>query len=122
MSIDSTIRVHHMDAVAIHKSGVEGWEPFRYQAAGEDSVITGGVPRLLLRGPRKNKRTWDGCKESSVVVTRAEIDAEAARYTTETGNCAHCYGDGKVFQSWDHIDGTTYRECKTCKGSGRAVL
>lgn len=111
----------HMEKVAIRKSGVEGWEYFRWQRAGEDSILTGGIPRLLKSGPRKGKKTWDG-KGTSVVVTQAEIDEEAARYVSETGNCATCYGTGEVFQSWHHIDGTKYKPCRECGATGKAAL
>lgn len=112
-------KIQHMDVVAIAKSGVEGWEPFKYEMIGKDSLITGGVPRILTKGPRKGRKTWDGAG-TAVVVTKDEVEAEAARYTAETGNCATCYGEGKVFASWHHIEGTTYRECNVCTGTGKA--
>lgn len=112
-------RIHHMDAVAIRKAGIEGWEPFKWERAGEDFIITGGIPRLLKSGPRKGRKTWDG-KGTSVVVTRAEVEAQAAAYAAETGNCPECYGSGEVFKSWHHIDGTKYKTCSKCKGSCKA--
>jgi hypothetical protein len=114
-------RICHMDAVAIRKSGVEGCEPFKYGAVGDDSVITGGIPKVLTRGPRKGRKTWDGCKESPVVVTRVEQADEEARYVAETGNCGKCYGEKQTFASWDHIEGTKYRECRKCAGTGKAT-
>lgn len=110
--------IYHMDAVAIRKAGIEGWEPFAWERVGEDSLVTGGIPSLLKSGPRKGKKTWRG-KGTSVVVTRAEVDAEAARYSAETGNCAECYGEGQVFASWHHIDGTKYHPCKACGATGK---
>jgi hypothetical protein len=113
-------RQAHIDTVAIRKAAIEGWEPYRYQAIGSDgSLITGGIPRILTRGPRKGKKTWDG-KGTQVVVTKAEIDAEKVRYTVETGNCPECYGTGEIFASWHHERGTTYKPCPHCNATGSA--
>lgn len=112
-------RIQHMDAVAIRKSGIEGWEPFKWERVGEDAIVTGGIARLLKSGPRKGRKTWDG-KGTSVVVTRAEVEAQIAQYVAETGNCSECYGSGEVFKSWHHIEGTKYRVCPKCNGTGQA--
>jgi hypothetical protein len=109
----------HMDAVAIRKAGIEGWEPFKWERVGEDVLFTGGIPRLLQSGPRKGRKTWDG-KGSSVVVTRGEEAAEYARYEATTGECGTCYGKAEVFASWHHIDGTKYRPCAKCNSTGKA--
>lgn len=116
----TTTKITHLYAVAIRKSGIEGWEPYAWERVGEDVMLTGGIPRLLTRGPRKGQRTWDG-KGTSVVVTRGEESAEEARYVAETGNCGKCQGDGKVFASWSIADGTKYRECKPCTGTGKVA-
>lgn len=43
-------------AIAIEKSGVERWTPFRWEVIGKDDMlITGGVPRILTRGPNKGQ-------------------------------------------------------------------
>lgn len=114
-------RIHHMDVVATSKAGIEGWEPFKWEWVGGDMLITGGIPRLLKSGPRKGRKKWDG-KGTSVVVTRAEVEVQAARYVAETGNCPECYGSGEVFHSWNHITGTKHRPCGKCKGSGKAEV
>lgn len=113
----STELPSHMDVVAMRKAGIEGWSPFKYQLIGDDSVITGGIPRIITRGPRKGRKTWDG-EGTSVVVTRAEVEAEAQRFASETGKCSRCYGKGEVFHSWHHKEGTTYRQCSSCAGTG----
>lgn len=114
-------RLTHIDAVAIRKSGIEGWEPFRYEFIAPDSnLVTGGIPRILKSGPRKGRKTWDG-KGTRVVVTRAEIEAEKQRYAAETGNCPECYGEGEIFASWHHERGTTYKPCPHCGGTGKEL-
>lgn len=111
---------HHMVTVAIRKSGIEGWEPFYYKRIGTDGIlIKGGIPRLLIKGPRKGNKTWDRKDSTSVVVTDSEIKAEEKRYSEETGNCAECCGEGKTVSSWSITDGTKYKPCKPCAGTGK---
>jgi hypothetical protein len=108
------------EAIAIEKSGVDGWVPFRYELIGKsDTIITGGVPRVLTRGPNKGERRWDG-EISRVVVTQSEIDAAMAAYENTTHQCAECEGTARVVVGWSAADGTKYRECKRCDGTGAA--
>jgi hypothetical protein len=111
---------NHIDVIAIRKAGIEGWEPYRYERVGSDgSLITGGIPSLVTRGPNKGKKRWKG-KGTQVVVTYGEIQAEKQRYASETGNCPECYGKGEIFASW-HVDtGTKYEPCPHCDATGKA--
>jgi hypothetical protein len=99
----------HLDNVARRK--VNGPE-------GSDLVVSGGVPRLLKAGPRKGKPTWRDVPTQRAVVTRAELDAEKARYEADTGKCSECMGTGKVLASWSAAEGVKYRPCKRCDGTG----
>jgi hypothetical protein len=108
------------DAIAIEKSGIEGWVPFRYELIGKsDTIMTGGVPRVLTRGPNKGERTWDR-PHSQVAVTKAEVDAAMAKYEAETGLCANCEGTKKEVAGWSAAEGTKHRECSKCCGTGNA--
>jgi len=108
------------NAIAIEKSGIEGWVPFRYELIGKnDTIMTGGVPRVLTRGPNKGERRWDGPR-TQVAVTQVEIDAAMARYEAETGNCAECEGTKQTVAGWSASEGTRYRECVRCHGTGIA--
>jgi len=110
----------HMENVAIRKAGIPGWEPYLYELIGTDGVLmTGSIPRLLKSGPRKGKKTWDSKGGTKVIVTRAEVDAEEVRYTTKTGNCGKCYGEGETFVGWSATDGRKMAICKACNGSGK---
>ena len=114
--------VSHMEAVAIRKSGIVGWEPYLYERCGTDGVLlTGAVPRLLKSGPRKGKKTWDRKGATSVVVIAAETDAEEAAYEARTGNCGKCFGEGEVCVGWSKDDGKKIRTCKHCQGTGKAT-
>ena len=109
------------EAIAIEKSGIEGWVPFRYELIGKsDTIMTGGVPRVLTRGPNKGERRWDG-PVSRVVVTQAEIDTAMAAYEQTTHQCAECEGTARVVVGWSAVDGTKYRECPKCCGTGKAA-
>lgn len=110
----------HMNTVAARKAGdIPGWEPWFYERVGGGLIIKGGIPRLISKGPRKGKKTWDPKESQTVVVTPEEVEREYQRYEAETGKCGECFGDGKVVASAG-VSGTTYRECKVCGGSGKA--
>jgi hypothetical protein len=104
-------------AIAIEKSGVEGWTPFRWEVVGKDDMlITGGVARVLDRGPNKGRERWDG-PGTRVVVTGKELDSAMATYEATTGSCAECEGSGKEVAGWSATSGTKYRTCAKCKGT-----
>ena len=113
--------IHHIDAVAKRKMNIEGWEPYSWESVGPDgTLVKGGIPRVLKRGPRKGKNTWDGPGDKVMVVS-SEIDAETARYEKETGNCSWCLGKKQTVKSWNHITGETLMDCVLCKGTGKAL-
>lgn len=111
--------MNHLESVARRKvCGPEGWAVCSWECIGNDFVVEGGVPRLLQAGPNKGQKTWRDRPRQQAVVTRAELDAEHARYEAETGKCGDCFGKGEVFASWSATDGTKYRTCKRCGGNG----
>lgn len=61
---------------------------------------------------------WDDSTDRAVIVTDAEEKEEFDRYERETGKCGECLGTQKTFKSWDHKEGTKYRTCPRCNGSG----
>ena len=76
-----------------------------------------GVPRLLTRGPNKGQKRWDGDRQEQWL-GEAEVEAQARRYEAETGKCCACTGTGKQVARWSVTDGTTYRDCGRCHGTG----
>lgn len=109
--------------VAESKVGIEGWQGVSWERVGEDSVVAGCVPDgVYSRGPRKGKPRYSkpvAGTSRKVVVVESEIMEHASRYESEENNCWDCKGSGEVFHSWDHKEGTTYRKCKRCDGSGK---
>ena len=119
MSADN--RIDFIEVVARKKlNPAPEWEYFAWERIGEtdDLIVTGGVPRLMTRGPRKGKKTWDGARDK-VVVTRAEIDAAHLAYESETGKCFKCT-DGQAWCGWSAADGHRYKDCSRCNATGVA--
>jgi len=114
----------HAAEIAKSKAKMHGWTPFLWQAIGEDAVlITGGVSRPLLSGPRKGKPTWPKPHEQ-VVVTDTEIKIYERRYEQKTGKCAQCDGTGQIWIGWSAGGGHRYRSCSraNCDGGTLKVL
>jgi hypothetical protein len=100
------------------KSGTPGWKATKWQAGGGDSIVTGSVPvGTYSRGPRKGEPKFTG-PSTMVVVTRAELETAATAYEAETGRCWNCKGTGQVVRKISVTEGTTYRPCARCGGSG----
>ena len=73
------------------------------------------------RGPRKGRPKWPRLAElQRVVITMDEVRQARIRWENETGLCSHCGGSGQQVKSTG-ISGTTYRECISCDGTGRAL-
>lgn len=107
--------------IAARKRGVEGWVPYRWQAAGDGSIVTGAVPtRTISKGKRKGEPDLTGAISERVVVTRAEIDQAAADYERETGKCWDCKDTGRVQVGWSVKTGAMHDVCARCNGTGKA--
>lgn len=83
-------------------------------------LVTGGVPRIYVRGPRKGQPKWGGVTREQCVVTEAERRAEWASYEASTGLCYNCCGEARTLYRWSKDSGTEYRECRRCTGTGKA--
>jgi hypothetical protein len=115
----------HAERVALRKLGAvpDGFEFFSFRVIGEDAIhLQGGVCRPLKSGPRKGQRTWKGCKVLEVIVTDAETEAESARWSAETGKCAECLGESKVWAGWSAAHGHRFRPCPMCQKSASMSL
>jgi hypothetical protein len=107
-------------SLAETKSGIPGWKATKWQAAGQDSIVSGSVPvGTYSRGSRKGEPKFTGPR-TMVAVTRAEKEAAAIAYEAETGHCWNCKGTGQVVHKISVTEGTTYRPCARCGGSGEA--
>jgi hypothetical protein len=94
------------------------WQWYKVERIDPDATLMeGGVPRLLTRGPRKGKPTWKGCKLERCIVTDVEVAAEQKSYEATTGSCHRCLGTGEVLHGWSKYEGSKYRPCPRCKGT-----
>lgn len=85
-----------------------------------DFLLSGGVPRILKSGPRKGRGTWAGITLDRCVVTQSEIAAEQRAYEASTGTCHRCLGEKQTIHGVSSTNGTTYRVCSRCMGTGLA--
>lgn len=84
--------------------------------------LRGAVPiGTYSRGPRKGKPKWPPLGQlQRVVITADEVLQERIRWESETGLCSHCGGTGLQVKSTG-INGTIYRKCVSCDGTGTAL-
>ena len=78
-------------------------------------------PEPVKTGPRAGKPNWRSGKTAKVKRIYAEADFRLweAEWSKRTGLCLACTGDGEVFVSWHHIEGTKTKPCRRCGGTGR---
>lgn len=84
--------------------------------------MEGCVPDARFRsGPRKGRLNVSKCSGRQTVYLSVEKrDAWLMAWSQETGNCLGCYGNGDTITGCSS-EGTTYRTCKTCGGTGKAT-
>ena len=110
---------------ARHVHGLpHNWQPRTYSALDRclGYELRGSVPiGTYSRGPRKGRPKWPRLAElQRVVITMDEVRQARIRWENETGLCSNCGGSGQQVKSTG-ISGTTYRECISCDGTGRAL-
>lgn len=98
-----------------------GWE---WLANGKERFsilkLDGGICQPLRSGKRKGKpnyKTMTG--QLTFFSTIREMEDLDIAYEIETGNCSVCMGDGKVIAGVSVADGTEYRQCSRCSGTGK---
>lgn len=106
--------------VAEKKRGVDGWKSVVWHASWNGFLVEGCIPDgVYSRGPRKGRPRFNKPYDK-VVVTSAEMDEAAQSYEAVTGKCWDCKGTGQVWNGWSKADGSKYRQCLRCDGSGEA--
>lgn len=82
--------------------------------------LEGGIAPLKTRGKYKGRKDWKKATHLQTFhVTPAEYSAWEKTWVERTGNCPNCTGEGKTVARISVTEGTTYRECYQCKGTGK---
>jgi hypothetical protein len=106
------------------------WEIYSWKANGGERkipgafvVVEGGVYKeKITKGKRKGRTNYSKPEPGSKMtfsIVADELDKFKAEWSARTGKCANCYGTGKEWDGWDHIEGTRYRGCMKCKETGK---
>lgn len=108
--------------IAADRGKPEGWRWYSLQAVNDSTIVEGGIPRsLVTRGPRKGLPNWTKPDAvSKMIVSPADVLARKLRFEAETGNCHQCGGVGQEFKGWSKEAGRLTRECRRCRGNGKA--
>lgn len=111
----------------------EAWSPYEWKCLPEYNEklkiryepthysLTGAVAPLITRGPRKGDHNWrklDPATLRNFIVSIPEHRAWCLAWEQKHQKCHHCTGSGKTI-SRVSAEGTEYRTCARCKGSGQ---
>lgn len=118
---DRIERVYAWERVAARKANRPGWRWCQTERITGGFLVTGDVPKGVYKTGKKAGRVRWGKAEDmqKIVVTDAEIAADETRYESETGACFRCCGNGDVPAGWSKENGSTFRPCPRCQGTGK---
>lgn len=121
-------REHLIDIHAREKAGLpDGWRADIWEHVGPPEApypflrLTGAVYPPVTRGPRKGRPNWkkpEAGTERVVTILPDEHEAWAIAWEGKTGRCRACMGEGRRVWGVSVKDGTTYKSCRMCGGSG----
>lgn len=125
----SNTRLNLLDMQAAELAGMgPEWRPFKYEMVDGTSpgcLLDGAVAPIFVRGKRKGYRNWkkkDPATVRRIFISPGDRMTYEVNWSKETGLCSVCVGTGEVFQSWRKDEGTTYKSCKVCDGTGKSTL
>lgn len=117
-------RIDVMIRLAAEKCGVDyteyHWHSMQYLDDKSHllKIAKGNTP--FKSGPRKGRINHKHCTaEKTVTITEAELAEAIAAYEAETGYCTSCSGSGQAVAGWNRDEGTRFKTCKRCSGTGR---
>jgi hypothetical protein len=106
----------------------DNWRAYHFEAIGNPGAfvcdkITGAVVPLITRGNRKGRPNWKAKDKATirvVYITKEQHEAWLVKWEQTTGKCSACEGSGQRVVSASVVDGTKYKPCGACKGTGLA--
>ena len=95
------------------------WTAFRWECL---PLVSAETTSYVVEGAiQTGYHKWDRRKKHvTLELSVAEADALALAWEMRTGYCPACMGRGEEAASWSVTDGTTWRECGSCSGSGQS--
>lgn len=105
-----------------------GWEalPHRSISRGAEPqylLLRGGRCPLLKSGVNKGLPNFRKLSdEQSFVLQFSDEHDVLVAYERRHGHCSECGGEGRTACGWSKSHGTSYRECRRCKGDGKPTL
>jgi hypothetical protein len=100
----------------------DNWRVYNYRWLDSRVMeVTGAVAPLYVRGPKKGRINWSKKDKDTVrtfILLATELEEGIARREKETGKCHACEGTGMRVFGWSKAEGTKYKTCDLCKGSG----
>lgn len=119
-----------LDECARDKAGMgENWSPYSYKCLPEHPQkaemveVIGAVAPLKTRGKSRGNHDWnkiDPATKRTVYVSFRENAEYVAAWEAKTGLCATCRGTGNEWCGWSVTEGTRYKACTKCHGSGKS--
>lgn len=114
-------------------------QPFKWEAIGYDpknpmkprpgqgTLLTGTIPSVhFLAGKRKGSVNWKASVkengEFKAVISDDEYKAWLAKWEAEENRCHKCEGTGHQAWGWSVAQGSYYKICTRCGGTGKPPL
>jgi len=120
-----------LEILAREKAGMPAeWRAFRFECFPKTQEtlyyeIEGAVAPLKSKGASKGSPNWpklDAATRRTVVLLVQEAEQRAAEWRERTGICVRCVGKGQLLKSYSRKDGSTFKPCPVCDGTGKAAL
>lgn len=107
------------------------WSGYEFEAIGRTANqeakllrVKGAVAPPITKGARKGQPNWRKlvkATELEAFFTPSEHNEWCQKWEKKTGLCAECSGKGEVFSSWKSGEGTKFKPCKACAGTGKTL-
>lgn len=76
---------------------------------------------LVTAGPNIGRPNWKKATNRQVrLISNDTLAAAADAWSERTGLCSTCTGEGRTFNSWHRDEGSTFKPCRSCNGTGSA--